>query len=126
MAPTKKSKALNILYVEDESVIRRNVQICLDHIFNVIVAENGEEGLISFHKNNIDLIITDINMPIKNGICMIEEIKKINPNIPCIVTTAYELDVINSLLSSVDFCKYLKKPFDVKDLLDITMNSLKV
>lgn len=124
MAPTVESKALTILYVEDESIIRKNVETCLNYMFNVIVAKNGQEGLNLFNTNNIDLVVTDVSMPGKSGISMIEEIKEIKPNIPCIITTAHELEVLKDF-SSLD-CQYIKKPFDVKFLMKSAMKTLKI
>ena len=116
MSPTKESKAMTILYVEDESMIRSNVESCLSHIFNVIVAKNGVEGVDYFKNQKVDLIITDINMPIKDGVTMLEEIKELNSNIPCIVTSAYEIEVVNKL-ESLDIFEYMLKPFDIKELI---------
>ena len=71
-------KKFNILYVEDDSIIRINVEKCLGHIFNVISATDGKEGLLSFLSNDIDLIITDLKMPNKNGLIMLKDIEKIS------------------------------------------------
>lgn len=125
MALAIKSKTLTILYVEDEGVIRKNVETCLKYIFNVIVAKDGKEGMEIFKNNKIDLIVTDINMPIKDGVSMIKEIKKINPKIPCIITSAYDIEIVNKLYS-LEHCQYIKKPFDVKILIKSVMNTLKV
>jgi len=116
------SKNFTILYVEDETIIRKNVENCLSYIFNVLVAKDGEEGLDLFEHNKIDLVITDINMPLKDGIEMLEDIKEVNPNVPCIVTSAFDIEVINKLDPGIN-CQYMVKPFDVKELLN---NSLKV
>ena len=123
MSPTKESKALTVLYVEDESMIRSNVESCLSHIFNLVVAKDGVEGINCFKNNKIDLIITDINMPIKDGIEMLEEIKKLNPNIPCIVTSAYDVEVV-SKLKSFDIYEYMLKPFDIKELIIFSKKAL--
>ncbi len=116
------SKNFTVLYVEDEKVIRTNVESCLSYIFNVVVAKNGKEGLELFKDNNIDLIITDINMPLKNGIEMLEDIKNENPNVPCIITSAFDMEAMDKIDSKVS-CQYMLKPFDVRDLLN---NSLKI
>lgn len=118
-----KLKKITVLYVEDEETIRVNVGTCLNYIFNIIIAEDGKEGINKFKNNNIDLVITDINMPQKNGITMIEEIKKISPNTPCILTTAYDINAIDGY-SELGISSYIQKPFDVKDLLTATINTL--
>lgn len=104
-----------ILYVEDNNDISEEIIFFLQmFIENLIVASNGEEGLEKFKETKPDIIITDIQMPKMNGIKMIEEIKKINSDIPIIITTAfndikYLSDAINLQVS-----KYLMKPINLK------------
>jgi len=117
------SKDYTILYVEDEKAIRINVKNCLDYIFNVIVAKNGEEGLEKFNKNKIDLIITDINMPLKDGIWMIKEIREVDSSIPCIITSAIDRDIIDKI-KNLSISKCISKPFDIQDLLNSSLATL--
>ncbi len=121
----KNFKDFTILYVEDEFSIRSSVESCLKYIFNVISAKNGEDGLEKFKTKNIDLIITDINMPIKNGISMMKDIKKISPNMPFIVTSAYADEENIEKVTKLGVYSYLLKPFDVRELVTNTMNALK-
>lgn len=74
-------KNITILYAEDEKDLRDVThQILKGFTKKQYVAENGQEGLELFkkHEKEIDLIITDVNMPIMNGLDMVKEIKKIN------------------------------------------------
>ena len=85
-------KNITILYAEDEKDLREVThQILKGFTKKQYVAQNGQEGLELFkaHENEIDLIITDVNMPVMNGLDMVKEIKKININIPIIVATAF-------------------------------------
>lgn len=116
-------KDYTILYVEDESIVRSNVEICLNYIFNVIIAENGKVGLEKFNNEKIDLIITDINMPQKDGIAMLREIRDINPHIPCIITSAVDMDIVERI-KSLGVSECIAKPFDMKDLLNCSMKVL--
>lgn len=109
-------KKITVLYVEDEDTIRTNVEACFNYVFNVISAENGKSGLEKFIDNKIDLVITDINMPIKDGISMIEEIRKISHDVPCIITSAYDIDMLNKI-EDIGISKYITKPFDIKELI---------
>ncbi|TLP35778.1 response regulator [Arcobacter arenosus] len=124
MTQPENSKNFTVLYVEDESFIRTNVEGCLKYFFNVIVAKDGQDGLNIFSNEKIDLIITDINMPNKNGLEMLNDIKLINPSIPCIVTSAYDIDIINKT-KNLGVCRYITKPFDIKDLLNDSLKILK-
>jgi len=120
-------KNITILYAEDEKSLRDITLNILKGFTNKqYVAENGLEGLELFkkHEEEIDLIITDVNMPQMNGLDMIKEIKKINPNIPIIVATAFSNT--EYLLEAIDIGvdKYILKPIDMKKLLQVMSQSL--
>ena len=120
-------KNITVLYVEDEADLRNvTSQILKNFTKKQFLAENGQEGLDIFTENEkeIDLIITDINMPIMNGLDMIKEIKKINFNIPVIVATAFSNK--EYLLEAIDIGvdKYVLKPIDVSKLLQVMSQSL--
>ena len=120
-------KNITVLYVEDEADLRNvTSQILKNFTKQQFLAENGKEGLDIFKEKEkeIDLVITDINMPIMNGLEMIKEIKKINLNIPIIVATAFSNK--EYLLEAIDIGvdKYVLKPIDVSKLLQIMSQSL--
>ena len=120
-------KNVTILYAEDEKDLREVThQILKGFTKKQYVAENGQEGLELFkaHEKEIDLIITDVNMPILNGLDMIKEIKKININIPIIVATAFSNK--EYLLETIDIGvdKYVLKPIDIAKLLHVMSQSL--
>lgn len=58
--------------------------------FDVISALNGEEALEKFSQDPPDLVILDINMPGMNGIEVLRRMKEINPNLPVILSSAYQ------------------------------------
>jgi diguanylate cyclase (GGDEF)-like protein len=120
-------KNITILYAEDEAALREiTLNILRGFTKKQFVAQNGSEGLELFKQNEseIDLIITDVNMPIMNGLEMIREIKGINPNIPIIVATAFSNT--EYLLEAIDIGvdKYVLKPIDMKKLLQLMSQSL--
>ncbi len=120
-------KNITILYAEDEKDLREVThQILKGFTKKQFVAQNGQEGLELFkkHENEIDLIITDVNMPILNGLDMVKEIKKININIPIIVATAFSNK--EYLLEAIDIGvdKYVLKPIDIAKLLQVMSQSL--
>ena len=84
------SKELTVLYVEDDLALREEVSLFLSDIFKQIdLAPNGLEGLEKLAQNNYHLVITDIRMPIMDGIEMIEKIKELYPKQPILVTSAH-------------------------------------
>ena len=120
-------KNITILYAEDEKDLREVThQILKGFTKKQYVAQNGREGLELFkaHENEIDLIITDVNMPVMNGLDMVKEIKKININIPIIVATAFSNK--EYLLEAIDIGidKYVLKPIDIAKLLQVMSQSL--
>ncbi len=81
---------LRILYVEDDQGIRRQLEQFLKRrCGDVLTAENGEDGLKLFTECKPDIVISDLLMPVMNGLEMIEHILKISPRTPIIITTAF-------------------------------------
>jgi len=83
-----------ILVVDDSLSIRQSLKLILEgESHNVLEAENGEEGLriLRRHKNDIDLVMVDVHMPVMNGLSMIKEINcdpsGRYPKIPILVIT---------------------------------------
>jgi PAS domain S-box-containing protein len=112
-------KKINLLYVEDDDSTREELEFFLQKKVNkLIVAKNGQEGLELFEKHNPDLIITDIQMPILNGIKMIKEIKEKNPNIPVVIITAFnDTDYLFEAIK-LNVTNYLTKPLNLYNLSD--------
>jgi PAS domain S-box-containing protein len=116
---TKELKTITILYVEDDETVRAQTAAVMKKLFKkVFVGNDGVEGLEIYKKNqkDIDIVVSDINMPNMNGLEMIENINKLNTQIPTVVTTAHTDSkfVINAMDINVD--KYMAKPLLIKEL----------
>lgn len=111
------AKKISILYVEDEQDVQEGYARTLKRISKeLFLASDGNEGIEIYKDKKPDLIITDINMPKKNGIKMAEEIKAIDENQAIIFTTAYTdskhtLEALNLQVEG-----YIIKPVDKKKL----------
>lgn len=119
--PMEELSLVKVLYVEDDDDIREEIVDFLElEVGELIVAKDGEEGLSKFKEHSPDVVITDIQMPIMDGLKMAEEIKKINPLTPIIVTTAFNENeyLLKSINLGLD--KYVLKPID----LTLLMNSI--
>lgn len=104
-------KNTKLLYVDDNRLIREEAVEYLSLIYNqVLEASNGEEALEVYRKNRPDIIITDIEMPIMNGIQMVKAIRRQDKKIPIIIVTAF-LDT-EYLLEAIELnlIKYILKP----------------
>lgn len=113
-------KELIVLVVEDEIKTRESLISVLNSRFaKVIGAQNGDEGLKKFKKFKPDLVITDIAMPIMDGLDMAKEIKEISDDVPVVVLSAFSEK--DRLLRSIDIGidKYLIKPIDVEELFKV-------
>jgi len=80
-----------ILYVEDDDVIRRMITLMINTKFpgvTVFVADNGQTGLEYFREHLPEIVLTDIRMPLMDGIRMSQEIKKLKKETRIIVITA--------------------------------------
>jgi len=86
------TKEFNVLYAEDDTDSRNQTAALLELFFRkVFVTQDGRDGFETFKKNidEIDLVITDIEMPHLNGLEMLKEIKKLKPQCSFLITTAY-------------------------------------
>jgi DNA-binding response OmpR family regulator len=123
------TKNLKVLYIEDNIDVREQTLKMLNIFFNnIVVGSNGDEGLVVFKANNsyensnFDLIITDIEMPIVDGISMINAIRKLDRHIPILVFSAhsnpdYMLQTINAGIDG-----YLLKPYNIEQISNTLMN----
>ena len=107
----------SILIVEDELRIRFLLRdYLMKENFNVFEASDGEEGLIAFSNQKIDLVILDIMMPKMDGITMLEKLREVS-TVPVILLTATgeEEDKLQGYGYGAD--DYITKPFSPKVLI---------
>lgn len=116
----EQSKAnLAILIVEDEHDALATLSMMVRMKFpeaKVHMAENGKVGVEVFKKYLPDIVITDVNMPVKNGIDMAAEIKEIKRDTRFIVLTAYNEKIFFQRFKEIGFSSYLLKPLEFKKL----------
>jgi len=124
---TKDSFKPTLLLVEDDDVARQMLSLVvskeLPHV-TLFVAENGKEGLDSFRKHTPDLIITDVRMPVMDGIRMAKKIRELNKETRIIVITAD--NDINRVLEAIDIGinHYVLKPIDNVKLISAIKSCL--
>jgi YesN/AraC family two-component response regulator len=120
-----KLKKVKILFVEDEEDLTVIISETLMKLqANFVTASNGKEALdILKNNSDIDLVVTDINMPIMNGLEFISEAKKTGIDLPFVVMSAHtepeyikgakDLGVTNYLLKPFDFIKFINLVADL-------------
>ncbi len=107
----------SILIVDDEKLICMTLERMLSSDYTVYTASNGEEGLDIIRRNgNIEVVLSDIMMPVMDGIEMIETVRSENTDIIIIAMTAVcsGENVTKAMEKGAD--AYLLKPFDIPQL----------
>jgi len=113
---------ISVMYVEDEVLIARSVVTMLESkIKDVYVALNGEAGLEIFKKHRPQIVVTDIKMPVMDGLEMIEKIKGIEHATKFIVVSAY--GETNYFIRAIELSVhgFILKPVDLNQLMEIIM-----
>lgn len=111
-----------ILYVESNASIRNEASEIFDGFFKtVIVAVNGKDALEKFVKfhNKIDIIFTDIHLPDISGLEVLEEIRKIDWDIPVLISTAFEKAEVLLKLIKFNVTNYIAKPIQLNTTFKI-------
>lgn len=110
---------ITLLYAEDENGIQQTVTEVLElYVNNVITASNGQEALELYELYKPSILLLDINMPYKDGLTALKEIRQKDLKTPVIIMTAHTEK--EYLMNAVELyiTKYLVKPFDKDSLLD--------
>ena len=116
-----------ILIIEDEASIRRVLVKILSEendTYQVEEAEDGVAGLEKIKNNDYDLVLCDIKMPKMDGVEVLEEAKKIKPEIPMVMISGHgdmETAIHTMRLGAFD---YISKPPDLNRLLNTVRNAL--
>lgn len=122
-----------LLIADDESIIRKGIKNLIDfenlEIDQVFEAENGKEAVDLALKNQVDIVIMDINMPIVDGLSASKKIKEKNPDSYLLILTGYNyFDYAQAAIrAKVD--DYILKPVSKKDveyMLKTAVNKLNI
>lgn len=107
-----------ILLVDDEETIRNlGIKILEKFQYNVLTAENGKEAIEVYLENTIDLVLLDINMPVMDGIQCMKKIFEINKYAKIIATSGFYTEKRIEEILSMGALAYIKKPYQIKDLI---------
>jgi DNA-binding NtrC family response regulator len=116
---------LNILIVDDDDLCRGLIGDAIDsENVNIFLASDGIEALSILNEDNIDILITDLNMPKMDGLVLIDHARQINPNIISIIITGF-----GSLESAIKAIRqgaydYVQKPFSVERIALVARNAV--
>ncbi len=107
-----------LLLLEDDLTLSETVvEYFEDEGFEIIPCYDGEDAVATIYENSFDLLLLDVNVPLKNGFEVLKEIKKNGDKTPAIFITS--LNSIDSLEEGFQSgCDdYIRKPFELKELL---------
>lgn len=105
-----------ILIVDDDSQIRASLRKALQaESYEVLVAADGEEGIEKFSAGPVDLLLLDLNLPVKGGWDIFERLTSMNPLVPTIIITGRRNQEELAALAGVG--ALFEKPLDVPGLL---------
>jgi len=123
-----KTKDLSLLLVEDYEPLRTDMAELFRDLFKkVVIAENGQEALDLYKDSDqkFDIIITDIQMPIMNGIELCQEVLEINPDQQIIVLSAYTESEYLLKLINLGIAQFITKPIEYNELTDTLSRVIK-
>jgi DNA-binding response OmpR family regulator len=108
---------MKILVVDDEEGARELFYTILtDEGYAVTLANNGEEALAQFKTDPYDLVVTDIKMPVMDGLQLLQEIRKTGSRTDVIMVTAFgEVETYLKAMS-LGAAEYINKPIRIKEL----------
>lgn len=119
MENTPPPASLSLLLVEDDSMVCRAIGRMISKEFpgvRVYTAENGLVGLELFKEHTPEIVVTDINMPVMDGIEMATEMKKLKNDIRFIVITGYSDRSHVERFGEIGYEEYMVKPVDFEKL----------
>lgn len=110
---------MRVLVVDDSGVMRKMIIRALDSlgITDIEEAADGNAGVQHFFNSAFDLVLTDWNMPNKNGLEMVKEIRSAGFTTPIIMITTVELQGQVQDAFDAGVTDYLNKPFEPDDLM---------
>jgi len=105
------TKGLRILVVDDDDLIRALLKTLLKHLGADVVGEaaNGKEAISQFSTLGPDLVLLDVEMPVKNGFDTLKEIKKLDAQAEIIMLTANDNTAVAESCIHAGARTYIKK-----------------
>jgi DNA-binding NtrC family response regulator len=108
----------SILVIDDEAEIREGLELLLKtEGYQVIMADTGQSGLLRLGERPFDLLLLDVSLPDRNGIELLKDIRRQNPNLPIVLITAYgSIEMARAAFKS-GALDYITKPWSNDELL---------
>ena len=99
-----------ILIIDDEQGIRDLLDTLLRRKgYDVVVAENGQEGLKVFRRERPNVVVLDLKMPGMDGLTVLQEVRKLDPNKPVIILTGAGTPEIEQQVRALGVTEFVEK-----------------
>jgi two-component system cell cycle sensor histidine kinase/response regulator CckA len=106
-----------VLFVDDEEMALKVGSLMLQKLgYKVLPAGKGQEAIDIFKKNQVAIVLLDMQMPGMNGYEIYYQLKKIQPKVKILVASGYVGDQSEKRLISIGFNGFIQKPFGLKQL----------
>ncbi len=105
-----------ILVIDDELGPRESFRMLLKDRFEIVTAATGAEGLAALAGNGVALVFLDVRMPDMDGIAVLAELRRLRPDVPVIMVTAYAATETMSRALAMGAMDCLIKPFNRRDV----------
>lgn len=118
-------KGIKILIVDDEPEILRTMKRILERKDYVVVTfENPVPALEYLKTERVHLILSDLKMPVMDGMQFLAQVKKSYPSIPVVLITGHA--TISTAVAAIQLgaADYLKKPFEIKKIYEVVQRNL--
>jgi two-component system, chemotaxis family, chemotaxis protein CheY len=119
--------AKTILSVDDSASIRQMVKLTLSGAgYDVIQANDGAEGLEKAKGAKVDMVMTDLNMPVMNGLALIKELRKLPAyqGVPILFLTTESDAALKSEAKAAGATGWITKPFQQEQLISVVKKVL--
>ena len=115
-----------LLFVDDEpgilSALRR---LFRPHGYRILIAESGEQGLAILEENEVDLVISDMRMPVMDGAAFLKQVRQRWPDITRILLTGYaDITSTVSAINEGEIYRYIAKPWDDNEIITIVREAI--
>ena len=127
VASTPWSGSGTVLLVEDECQVRMVARILLEDFgFSVLEAGDGQEALELYQRNpsDIRLVLTDMGMPVMDGYDLCLELRKLDPELPIIISSGFGDTDVASRINRSDIAGMISKPYNTEQFREVLKGAL--
>ena len=120
---TENKRRSTVLIIDNDEDLLAALSTRIEHMgYRCVTARTGAQGLSEFRDDSIDLVITDMNMPVLDGASVIKQVRK-DYQTPIIVVTGFKKEFCRHLAGLPDI-QIIEKPFNSQDLMDAIESEL--